>query len=65
MVRLVRSAARGALRRGGGDMHVDGPAADNNWSSAGKWDGCGGAHPTPQAGDSLVFPAGTARADAA
>jgi autotransporter-associated beta strand protein len=39
-----------------------GLAADNNWSSAGNWDGCGGAHPTPEAGDSLVFPAGTARA---
>lgn len=39
-----------------------GLAADNNWSSAGNWDGCGGAHPTPQAGDSLIFPAGTPRA---
>src|SRR5688572_30082735 len=38
-----------------------GLAADNNFSSAGNWDGCGGAHPTPQAGDILVFPAGTAR----
>src|SRR5689334_22770355 len=38
-----------------------GGGGDNNWSTAGNWDNCGGAHAIPQNGDDLVFPAGAAR----
>ena len=41
-----------------------GLGASNVWSAAANWDGCGGAHPTPQAGDSLMFPGGASRAGA-
>jgi autotransporter-associated beta strand protein len=39
-----------------------GLGTNNNWSTDANWDNCGGAHPTPQTGDSLVFPSGAVRA---
>src|SRR6476619_5465988 len=38
-----------------------GGGGDNNMSTAGNWDNCGGAHALPQNGDGLVFPGGAAR----
>jgi autotransporter-associated beta strand protein len=38
-----------------------GGGGDNNWSTAGNWDNCGGAHAIPQNGDQLIFPAGANR----
>src|SRR5262249_40617918 len=35
-----------------------GGGGNGNWSSAVNWDNCGGAHPVPMNGDSLVFPTG-------
>ena len=34
-----------------------GAAPNSTWSSSGNWDGCGGAHPVPQDGDLVLFPA--------
>jgi autotransporter-associated beta strand protein len=40
-----------------------GLGSDSHWSTAANWDACGGAHPTPETGDTVVFPAGAPRAN--
>ena len=53
-VRISDEPARG----GGGDVHVDrGQGVRSDLGDPANWDGCGGAHPFPQSGDDLIFPA--------